>query len=168
MDKPRFHPPTPLVTTDQVLHPTRHDAWSVAESRNALIERLDAAPNAAQRCDCCHGTVKLYRRWLYGTQVRWLRDIVSRFNGQDPLHYSRGVPKHAATRDYSKLEPWCFIRPAKKAGYWYPTHEGIGFVEGRLMVPDSIYLLFNQPRFFADTFTDYAKAEARKSSAAYE
>ena len=101
-------------------------------------------------CDCCHQTVKLYKRKMAGMAVRELIDLfkITDLNNPEFFHRSKFIKTvYYSCGDWAKLRHWGLISEKqnedsskKSSGEWRITEKGIDFVMGKIKVPSHIYI----------------------------
>jgi hypothetical protein len=127
---------------------------SMNEGRTLLIVRLVDVGNSTQ-CPCCTRHVKMWKRKLYNSMVRWLMWIVqesdaeiARGNTEGWVNYEKG-PRF---QDYSKLQYWGLIEPRPHTpeekgtagvGVWRPTKLARDFVAEKVELPTHAYVYNN-------------------------
>ena len=111
--------------------------WTLNDARQYLqLNRDDGV-----HCPACDQFVKVYRRRMYGAQVRTLIYAYRQF-GQDFFHLSVLDGKQVGVRqaDFPKLEYWALIEKHHDKPHYRITDRGVAFIERRLAVPETIVL----------------------------
>ena len=109
---------------------------TVETERSRLTSALNSkGTTPGIRCNCCGGTVGVYRRSLYRGIVLPLIELRKR-----ELAGERGVRSADinGVRDYDKARFWDLIE--KRDKQWALTPKGRAFVDGDIAVPKSVFV----------------------------
>jgi hypothetical protein len=136
---------------------------TVAQAQETLSTQADKG----RACPCCNQYVRIYRRNLYGSIVRWLVW----------LHKTHAVTgtwvdvkrRQARGGDYAKLAYWNLAERKPKepsdeqsltrtSGLWRPTPMGILFVRGEVLVPRNVHVYNSRVLGFSGPVITCAKA----------
>ncbi|MBA2666099.1 MAG: hypothetical protein H0U69_03570 [Trueperaceae bacterium] len=114
-------------------------------------------------CPCCDAFVKVYRRKITNSQVRFLRDLYQLARQAVPsFHAGTGIGvdvrqitgQHMRGGDYSKLRHWELIEDHSDiegaSGYWAITAKGKAFLLGQIEVPKYAWVLRDAPVTYSD------------------
>lgn len=133
------------------------------------VERLRAmARRDIDRCECCGGRTKVYRRKLNSGMAATLCWMATHEAGEWK-HLAREAGRYVLrNRDYSKLTHWRMVEerpnlndPSKRtSGFWRITDRGWEFAANQTREPSHIFVQSPGERFlgFEETSTDVIEA----------
>jgi hypothetical protein len=126
---------------------TETHATTVDEAKKQLRQNFDQGSS----CPCCGQFVKRYRRRITAPMVVGLSNLYKlgqSYSFENWFHVTQIFKRHPG--DFAKLSHWGLIEEsppldtaARTSGMWRITDQGADFVEGKIHVPQYVYI-FNQ------------------------